>query len=134
MLKDFKEFISKGNVLDLAVGVVMGGAFSGIVTSLVNDIIMPLVGLLIGGIDFTTMKVTVGDASIMYGNFIQNIVNFLIIAASIFMFIKFINRLTAKMKKEEAEKAEEEKKEDPQTKILEEIRDELKKSNKKSAK
>ena len=134
MLKDFKEFISKGNVLDLAVGVVMGGAFSGIVTSLVNDIIMPLVGLLIGGIDFTTMKVTVGDASIMYGNFIQNIVNFLIIAASIFMFIKFINRLTAKMKKEEEEKAEEEKKEDPQTKILEEIRDELKKSNKKSAK
>ena len=134
MLKDFKEFISKGNVLDLAVGVVMGGAFSGIVTSLVNDIIMPLVGLLIGGIDFTTMKVTVGDASIMYGNFIQNIVNFLIIAASIFMFIKFINRFTAKIKKEEEEKAEEEKKEDPQTKILEEIRDELKKSNKKSAK
>lgn len=134
MLKDFKEFISKGNVLDLAVGVVMGGAFSGIVTSLVNDIIMPLVGLLIGGIDFTTMKVTVGDASIMYGNFIQNIVNFLIIAASIFIFIKFINKLTTKIRKEEAEKAEEEKKEDPQTKILEEIRDELKKSNKKSAK
>ena len=134
MLKDFKEFISKGNVLDLAVGVVMGGAFSGIVTSLVNDIIMPLVGLLIGGIDFTTMKVTVGDASIMYGNFIQNIVNFLIIAASIFIFIKFINKLTTKIRKEEAEKDEEEKKEDPQTKILEEIRDELKKRNKNSAK
>lgn len=133
MLKEFKEFISKGNVLDLAVGVVMGGAFSGIVTSLVNDIIMPLVGLLIGGIDFTTMKVTVGDASIMYGNFIQNIVNFVIIAASIFVFIKFINRLTTKIRKEE-EKAEETAKEDPQTKILEEIRDELKKSNKKSAK
>ena len=133
MLKEFKEFISKGNVLDLAVGVVMGSAFSGIVTSLVNDIIMPLVGLLIGGIDFSSMKVTVGDASIMYGNFIQNIVNFLIIALSIFMFIKFINRISKKVKKEEKQ-AEEEKKDDPQTKLLEEILVELKKSNKKSAK
>lgn len=132
MLKEFKEFISKGNVLDLAVGVVMGSAFSGIVTSLVNDIIMPFVGLLIGGIDFSGMKATVGDASIAYGNFIQNIVNFLIIAISIFMFIKFINRLTKKVKKEEEKEAEE--KVDPQTKLLEEIRDELKKSNKKSAK
>ena len=129
MLKEFKEFISKGNVLDLAVGVVMGSAFSGIVTSLVNDIIMPFVGLLIGGIDFSGMKATVGKASIMYGNFIQNIVNFLIIAMSIFVFIKFINRLSKKVKKEEAEE-----KVDPQTKLLEEIRDELKKSNKKSAK
>lgn len=132
MLKEFKEFISKGNVLDLAVGVVMGSAFSGIVTSLVNDIIMPFVGLLIGGIDFSGMKATVGKASIMYGNFIQNIVNFLIIAMSIFLFIKFINRLSKKVKKEEEKEAEE--KVDPQTKLLEEIRDELKKSNKKSAK
>ena len=134
MLKEFKEFISKGNVLDLAVGVVMGSAFSGIVTSLVNDIIMPLVGLLIGGIDFSGIKATVGDASIAYGNFIQNIVNFLIIAMSIFVFIKFINRLSKKVKKEEEKQEAEEKKEDPQTKLLEEIRDELKKSNKKSAK
>ena len=132
MLKEFKEFISKGNVLDLAVGVVMGSAFSGIVTSLVNDIIMPFVGLLIGGIDFSGMKATVGKASIMYGNFIQNIVNFLIIAMSIFVFIKFINRLSKKVKKEEEKEAEQ--KVDPQTKLLEEIRDELKKSNKKSAK
>ena len=133
MLKEFKEFISKGNVLDLAVGVVMGSAFSGIVTSLVNDIIMPLVGLLIGGIDFSGMHATVGDASITYGNFIQNIVNFLIIALSIFMFIKFINRISKKIKKEEEKEAEEEKV-DPQTKLLEEILVELKKSNKKSAK
>ena len=133
MLKEFKEFISKGNVLDLAVGVVMGSAFSGIVTSLVNDIIMPFVGLLIGGIDFSGMKATVGEASIAYGNFIQNIVNFLIIAMSIFVFIKFINRLSKKVKKEEEAKETEEKV-DPQTKLLEEIRDELKKSNKKSAK
>ena len=133
MLKEFKEFISKGNVLDLAVGVVMGSAFSGIVTSLVNDIIMPLVGLLIGGIDFSGMHATVGDASITYGNFIQNIVNFLIIALSIFIFIKFINRISKKVKKEEEKEAEEEKV-DPQTKLLEEILVELKKSNKKSAK
>ena len=118
--------------MDLAVGVVMGSAFSGIVTSLVNDIIMPFVGLLIGGIDFSKMKATVGKASIMYGNFIQNIVNFLIIAMSIFVFIKFINRLSKKVKKEEEKEAEQ--KVDPQTKLLEEIRDELKKSNKKSAK
>ena len=108
MIKEFKEFISKGNVLDLAIGVVMGTAFSGIVTSLVNDIIMPLVGLIIGGIDFTGMKATVGDASIAYGNFIQNIVNFLIIALSIFLFVKLISKITRKKdsKKEDDEIAE----------------------------
>ncbi len=130
MIKEFKEFISKGNVLDLAIGVVMGTAFSGIVTSLVNDIIMPVVGLIIGGIDFTGMKATVGDASIAYGNFVQNIVNFLIISLSIFLFVKLINKLT---RKNEAKKEAEAKK-DPQIELLEEIRDELKKSNKKSAK
>jgi len=130
MIKEFKEFISKGNVLDLAIGVVMGTAFSGIVTSLVNDIIMPVVGLIIGGIDFTGMKVTVGDASIAYGNFVQNIVNFLIISLSIFLFVKLINKLT---RKNEAKKEAEAKK-DPQIELLEEIRDELKKNNKKSTK
>ena len=75
MLKEFKEFISRGNVLDLAVGVVMGSAFSSIVTSLVNDIIMPFVGLLLGGINFTGMHFTLKDATITYGNFIQNIIN-----------------------------------------------------------
>lgn len=121
MLKEFKNFISRGNVLDLAVGVVMGSAFSAIVTSLVNDIIMPLVGLIIGGIDFTNMSLKINDASINYGIFIQNIVNFLIIALSIFMFIKIINKISRKKEKEE------EKKVDPQIKLLEEIRDELKK-------
>lgn len=130
MIKEFKEFISKGNVLDLAIGVVMGTAFSGIVTSLVNDIIMPVVGLIIGGIDFTGMKATVGDASIAYGNFVQNIVNFLIISLSIFLFVKLINKIT---RKNEAKKEEEAKK-DPQIELLEEIRDELKKNNKKSTK
>lgn len=130
MIKEFKEFISKGNVLDLAIGVVMGTAFSGIVTSLVNDIIMPLVGLIIGGIDFTGMKATVGDASIAYGNFIQNIVNFLIIALSIFLFVKLISKITRK----KDSKKEEEVKKDPQIELLEEIRDELKNNNKKSTK
>ena len=126
MIKEFKEFISKEKVRDLAIGVVMGTAFSGIVTSLVNDIIMPVVGLIIGGIDFTGMKATVGDASIAYGNFVQNIVNFLIISLSIFLFVKLINKLT---RKNEAKKEAEAKK-DPQI----EIRDELKKNNKKSTK
>ena len=130
MIKEFKEFISKGNVLDLAIGVVMGTAFSGIVTSLVNDIIMPVVGLIIGGIDFTGMKATVGDASIAYGNFIQNIVNFLIIALSIFLFVKLISKITRK----KDSKKEEEVKKDPQIELLEEIRDELKNNNKKSTK
>ena len=126
MFKEFKEFISRGHVLDLAVGVVMVSAFSAIVTSLVNDIIMPFVGLLIGGINFSDMNVKVKDSIITYGNFIQNIVNFLIIALSIFLFIKFINRITKKEEKKE------EPKEDPQIKLLEEIRDELR--NKKSTK
>ena len=132
MLKEFKKFIERGNVLDLAVGVIIGAAFGKIVTSLVEDILTPLIGIVTGGIDFSGMKATVGKASIMYGNFIQNIVNFLIIAMSIFLFIKFINRLSKKVKKEEEKEAEQ--KVDPQTKLLEEIRDELKKSNKKSAK
>ena len=130
MIKEFKEFISKGNVLNLAIGVVMGTAFSGIVTSLVNDIIMPLVGLIIGGIDFTGMKATVGDASITYGNFIQNIVNFLIISLSIFLFVKLINKITRNEKKKNEEKP----KKDPQVELLEEILSELKKNNKKSTK
>lgn len=121
MLKEFKDFISRGNVLDLAVGVVMGSAFSAIVTSLVNDLIMPFVGLIIGGIDFTSMALKINDASINYGNFIQNIVNFLIIALSIFMFIKLVNKISYKK-----EKKKEDKKEDPTVKLLEEIRDELK--------
>ena len=121
MLKEFRDFISRGNVLDLAVGVVMGSAFSAIVTSLVDDIIMPFVGLIIGGIDFTNMALKINNVSINYGNFTQNIVNFLIIAISIFMMIKFVNKISRKKEKEE------EKKKDPTVKLLEEIRDELKK-------
>ena len=125
MVKEFKEFISKGNVIDLAVGVVIGGAFGKIVTSLVDNIIMPLVGLVCGGISFTSLTLKVKDAVIYYGIFIQNVVDFLIVAFCIFMFIKFINRLNRKKTKEE-EKVEVPKKSD-EVILLEEIRDVLKK-------
>lgn len=127
MLKEFKEFISRGNVVDLAVGVIMGSAFGKIVTSLVNDIIMPLVGVIIGGIDFTSLSIKIKDSNIMYGSFIQNIVDFLIVAACIFVMVKMINKLNnLNKKKEEKEKKEEVKKSD-EVLLLEEIRDLLKK-------
>ncbi|MDR7246641.1 MULTISPECIES: large conductance mechanosensitive channel protein MscL [Priestia] len=123
MLKEFKEFALRGNVLDLAVGVIIGAAFGKIVTSLVNDIIMPLIGLLLAGINFKDLSFTVGDATVLYGSFIQTIVDFLIVAFSIFLFIRFFNRF----KRKEEEKVEEEvavlSKEEE---ILTEIRDLLK--------
>ena len=100
MLKEFKQFISRGNVVDLAVGVIVGGAFSKIVSSLVNDVMMPLIGIIIGGIDFTNLSITFKNATIYYGTFIQNIIDFLIIAACIFMFVKFMNKLTSYKKEE----------------------------------
>ena len=104
MLQEFKKFALKGNVLDLAVGVIIGGAFGKIVTSLVNDIIMPIIGLVVGGIDFTTLEYvlsTKGEEPLIlkYGQFIQTTFDFLIVAFSIFMFIKAINSFK---KKEEA--------------------------------
>jgi len=91
MLKEFKEFAIRGNVMDLAVAVIIGGAFGKIVTSLVDDIIMPLVGLLIGGIDFKSLAFTVGSAKVTYGSFIQNIVDFIIVAFVIFLMVRAIN-------------------------------------------
>lgn len=92
MWKEFREFIARGNVIDLAVAVVIGAAFTAIVNSLVDDIIMPLIGIFLGGVDFTTLTVTVGDATITYGNFIQAVINFLLIALVLFLVIKAINR------------------------------------------
>ena len=103
MFEEFKKFISRGNVIDLAVGVIIGSAFGNIVTSLVNDILMPIIGILIGGIDFSGLSITIENAKINYGMFIGNIVNFLIIAFSIFLFVKAINKLNTlgnKKKKE----------------------------------
>ncbi len=97
MLKEFKEFATRGNIMDLAVGVVIGGAFQTIINSLVNDIIMPAISILTGKVDFSNMMFTVGDASIKYGNFITAIVNFLIIAFSIFLAITYMNKLSKKM-------------------------------------
>ena len=122
-IKSFMSFISKGNVIDLAVGVVIGSAFGKIVSSLVDDIIMPLVGVIIGGIDFSGLSANVGDAKVTYGMFIQNVIDFLIVALCIFIFIRIINKF--KLKKEKEEIKEEPKKEE-QVVLLEEIRDLLK--------
>ena len=96
MIKEFRDFIAKGNVLDLAVAVIMGAAFGAIVASLVNDILMPLIGVFMGGVDFSSLAITIGAANIAYGLFIQAIVNFLIIAFVIFMIVRSINRATKK--------------------------------------
>jgi large conductance mechanosensitive channel len=96
MIKEFREFIMRGNVLDLAVAVIIGTAFTAIVNSLVNDIIMPIIGVILGGVDFTSLAITVGDAAITYGNFIQAIVNFLLIALVLFLIIRAINRMSRK--------------------------------------
>ncbi len=121
MIKEFKKFISKGNVVDLAVGVVIGSAFGKIVSSLVDDIIMPLVGIIIGGIDFTNLNIKIGSAKLEYGVFIQNIVDFLIVAFCIFLAIKVFNKIIHKKEEEPPKPVKSE-----ELKTLEEIRDLLK--------
>lgn len=121
-ISEFKKFISKGNIIELAVGVIIGSAFGKIVSSLVNDILMPAIGIISGGIDFSGLKFTIKNATINYGMFIQNIIDFLIIAICIFIFVKIIDRITNK--KEEVKEI----KKDEQIILLEEIRDLLKKS------
>lgn len=133
MIKEFKEFISKGNVVDLAVGVIIGGAFGKIVTSLVNDVLMPLIGIVLGGVDFSKLTLNVGEAKIAYGMFVQNIIDFLIIAFCVFIFVKVVNKLSELNKEEIKEEKKEEPKE-TELSILKEIRDELKKNNKKDSK
>ena len=98
MLKEFKEFAMRGNVLDLAIAVIIGGAFGKIIASLVNDVLMPLIGLVMGGINFSSLAITIGEASIKYGAFIQSIIDFIIVAFVIFMIVRTMNR----MKKPEA--------------------------------
>ncbi len=128
MIKEFKEFIKRGNVLDLAVGVIIGGAFQKIVSSLVDNILMPLLGLVIGGVDFTNLSIKVLNAEVKYGLFIQNVIDFLIVAFCVFLLVKAINKIMEKaIKKEKEQKKAEEKKEDEQVLLLKEIRDLLKK-------
>ncbi|QTQ15400.1 large conductance mechanosensitive channel protein MscL [Treponema parvum] len=123
-LTDFKKFISKGNIIDLSLGVVIGTAFGKITTSLVNDVIMPIIGIIIGGINFQDLVFKYGEAVIGYGKFIQSIIDFLIIAACVFTFTKIFSKFKAK---EEAKPAAP----DPNIVLLESIRDELIKLNEK---
>lgn len=120
-VSEFKTFISRGNVVDMAVGVIIGGAFGKIVSSLVNDILMPLIGVLLGGLDFSGLSIKIGDASLKYGSFIQTIIDFVIISLSIFVMIKLFERFK---KKEEPKVCE---KKNDEVLLLEEIRDLLKK-------
>ena len=126
MMKEFKEFISRGNVMDMAVGIIIGGAFTAIVSSLVADIITPIIGMLMGGVDFSALAVTVGSANLTYGNFIQAIINFLLVAWVLFMIVKAMNKMK---RKEEEKPAEPEAPAEPPEDIvlLREIRDSLKK-------
>lgn len=123
MFKEFKKFIARGNVLDLAVGVIVGGAFSSIVTSLVNNIFTPIIGLILGGIDFSSLSLTFRDTKIMYGAFIQSVIDFLIVAFCLFIVVKFVNKIT---NKKEQKKKEEVKVKSAELTTLEEIRDLIK--------
>lgn len=140
MMQEFKEFVSRGNVVDMAVGVIIGGAFGKIVTSFVNDVLMPPIGVLLGDVSFTDLKVILSNAvvgaegeilkpevSLMYGQFIQTIVDFLIIAGAIFLMIKGLNNLKRKPKETPAPEPAPEPED---IKLLREIRDELKRQGK----
>jgi len=96
MLKEFRDFVMRGNVMDLAIAVILGAAFGAIITSLVNDILMPLIGILMGGVNFAELTYQVGNAVVAYGKFIQAIINFLVIAFVLFLIIRSINRFKKK--------------------------------------
>ena len=104
-LGEFKEFISKGNVVDMAVGVIIGSAFGKIVTSLVEKILMPIIGVLIGGLDFSDLSIKVGSAKVGYGAIIQSVVDFLIVAFCLFLIVKGMNKVQEAVKKDEIEEA-----------------------------
>ncbi len=119
MLKEFRAFLQQGTVIDLAMAVIIGGAFGAIINSIVDDIFMPVIGILIGGIDFSGLSIQVGDAVILYGNFIQAIINFVIIASAMFLVIRGYNQLRIEEQSAPPKPSAEEK-------ILAEIRDLLK--------
>lgn len=127
-IEEFKAFIAKGNVMTMAVGIIIGGAFTSIVNSLVNDVVTPLLGIIIGGINFTGIKITVGSAELLVGNFIQAVIVFLLTAFVVFWMVKLFNRLIEK-KEEPAPEAEAEPEPEPtpeDIELLREIRDLLK--------
>ncbi len=145
MIKEFKEFISRGNVMDLAVGVIIGGAFQAIINSLVKDIIMPVISLITGGIDFTNWFISLdgtkyeslaaaqeaGASTLNYGVFITAIINFLLMALVIFFIVKFMNKIASKAKKKEEAKEEVPAEPSEEIKLLREINASLKKVSKK---
>ena len=132
---EFKTFISRGNVLDLAVGVIIGTAFSGIVTSLVNNIFTPLIGIIFGGVDFSGLSVTLGEEQILYGAFIQSVFDFLVTAVCLFVIVKIVNNFNSNLeklnKKGKKEEVKVEVKKSNDIILLEEIRDLLKENSKK---
>ena len=123
-LNEFKQFAMRGNVMDMAVGVIIGGAFGKIVSSLVDDVLMPIIGMLLQGVDFKSLSITLGDAKITYGNFMQNILDFAIIAFCVFLMIKGISKINRK--KEEPEQPAAAPEPTTEEKLLTEIRDLLK--------
>ena len=128
MLKGFKEFIARGNVVEMAVGIIIGGAFTAIVNSLVADIITPLIGMILGGINFSGISITVGSAQLMVGNFIQAVIMFVLTALVIFVMMKGLNKLAAKKKAaDDAEEAAAPAEPSDEVKLLMEIRDALNK-------
>lgn len=127
MIKEFKEFISKGNVMDMAVGIIIGGAFTAIVTALVDSILMPLIGAICGGMSVADMSIMVGNAAIGYGAFLQAIIDFLLVAWVLFMIIRALNKAKDKIKKEEEEAPAEPEAIPADIELLTEIRDLLKK-------
>jgi len=130
--EEFKKFLNRGNALELAVGVVIGSSFSTIVNSLVNDVIMPIVGRIIGGFDFSDIKIPLGgDSNIMIGSFIENVIDFLLIAFVLFCVIKSMNKLEEVKKKVIPESKDEKPKEPEDIKLLKSIDNQLKKLNKK---
>ncbi len=104
-LHEFRDFINRGNVIDLAVGIIIGAAFTGIVNSLVGDLIMPIIGMITGGLDFSGLTITVGEAALTYGNFIQAVFNFLIVAFAVFWMVKAVNRFRQKEEEKPSEPA-----------------------------
>ncbi len=126
MIKEFKEFISKGNVMDMAVGIIIGGAFTAIVNALVESILMPIIGVISGGKSVADMSVMVGNAAIGYGAFIQAIIDFLLIAWVLFVIIKALNKAKAKLEAEKAEAPAEPEPTPADIELLTEIRDLLK--------
>ena len=126
MINDFKEFIKRGNVVDLAIGVIIGTAFSRIVTSIVNDLFMPVISVILGGLDFSDLNLIIGDSTIYYGNFLNSVIDFLVIAASVFFITVLMNKFFKK-EKPLPKKPEEHPPIPEDIELLREIRDLLKK-------